>query len=115
MLAAQVDARKHDKLRIILGFDWSSWGLGLCEALLGWMLVAAAAAGRGFGRFWTEFTIKPSVTVPAPSVSCSPHSCPQGGVSICGSRIRARGSGDSNLTAAVAGGLKPLSECVCYL
>ena len=53
MLAAQVNARKHDNLRMILGFVWIG-GLGLCEALLGWVLVAAAAAGRGFGRFWTE-------------------------------------------------------------
>jgi hypothetical protein len=52
MLAAQVNARKHDNLRMILGFVWI-WGLGLCEALLGWVLVAAAAAGRAFGRFWT--------------------------------------------------------------
>ena len=54
MLAAQVNARKHDKLRIILGFDWS-WGLGLCEALLCWVLIAAAAAGRVFGLIWTEY------------------------------------------------------------
>jgi hypothetical protein len=53
MLAAQVSARKHDNLRMILGFDWIG-GLGLCEALLGWVLVAAAAAGRDFGHFWTE-------------------------------------------------------------
>ena len=53
MLAAQVNARKHEKLRMILGFDWS-WGLCLCEALLCWVLIAAAAAGRVFGRFWTE-------------------------------------------------------------
>jgi hypothetical protein len=53
MLAAQVNARKHDNLRMILGFIWIE-GLGLCEALLGWVLIAAAAAGRGFGRFWTE-------------------------------------------------------------
>ena len=32
MLAAQVNARKHDNLRMILGFVWI-WGLGLCEAL----------------------------------------------------------------------------------
>ena len=30
------------------------WGLGLCEALLGWVLIAAAVAGRAFGLFWTE-------------------------------------------------------------
>ena len=57
MLAAQVNARKHDNLRMILGFVWI-WGLGLCEALpralLGWVLVSAAAAGRASGRFWTE-------------------------------------------------------------
>ena len=53
MLAAQVNARKHDNLRMILGFVWIG-GLCLCEALLGWVLIAAAAAGRAFGRFWTE-------------------------------------------------------------
>ena len=53
MLAAQVNARKHDNLRMMLGFVWI-WGLGLCEALLGWVLIAAAVAGRAFGRFWTE-------------------------------------------------------------
>ena len=36
MLAAQVNARKHDNLRMILGFEWSG-GLCLCEALLGWV------------------------------------------------------------------------------
>jgi hypothetical protein len=41
MLAAQVNARKHDQLRMILGFVWNG-GLGLCEALLGWLLIAAA-------------------------------------------------------------------------
>ena len=45
MLAAQVNIRKHDKLRMILGFEWS-WCLGFCEALLGWVVIAAAAAGR---------------------------------------------------------------------
>ena len=54
MLAAQVNARKHDNLRMILGFEWIG-GLCLCEALLCWVLVAAAAAGRGCGRFWTEY------------------------------------------------------------
>ena len=34
MLAAQVNARKHDNLRMTLGFGWVG-GLGLCEALLG--------------------------------------------------------------------------------
>ena len=58
MLAAQVNARKHDNLRMILGFEWSG-GLCLCEALLGWVLVAVAAAGRGFGRFWTEYPPPP--------------------------------------------------------
>ena len=53
MLAAQVNARKHDQLRMILGFVWS-WGLGLCEALLGWLLIAGAVAGRAFGLLWTE-------------------------------------------------------------
>ena len=53
MLAAQVNARKHDNLRMTLGFAWIG-GLGLCEVLLGWVLIAAAAAGRAFGRFWTE-------------------------------------------------------------
>jgi hypothetical protein len=58
MLAAQVNARKHDNLRMILGFEWIG-GLCLCEALLGWVLVAAAAASRGFGRFWTEYSPLP--------------------------------------------------------
>ena len=53
MLAAQVNARKHDNLRMILGFEWSG-GLCLCEALLGWVVIAAAAAGRACGRVWTE-------------------------------------------------------------
>lgn len=61
MLAAQVNARKHDNLRMTLGFEWSG-GLCLCEALLGWVLVTAAAAGRGCGRFWTEY--------PPPSFAC---------------------------------------------
>jgi hypothetical protein len=43
MLATQVNACKHDKLRMTLGFDWS-WGLGFCEALLGWVLLLVAAA-----------------------------------------------------------------------
>jgi hypothetical protein len=37
MLAAQVNARKHDKLRMILGFEWSG-GLCFCEALLWWVV-----------------------------------------------------------------------------
>jgi hypothetical protein len=37
MLAAQVNASKHDNLRMILGFAWVG-GLGLCEALLGWVM-----------------------------------------------------------------------------
>jgi hypothetical protein len=53
MLAAQVNARKYDQLRIILGIVWYG-GLGLCEAHLGWVLIAAAAAGRAFGLIWTE-------------------------------------------------------------
>jgi hypothetical protein len=61
MLAAQVNARKHDKLRMILGFEWS-WCLCLCEALLGWVVIAAAAAGRACRRFWTEY--------PPPSFAC---------------------------------------------
>ena len=52
MFAAQVNARKHEKLRMALGFDWS-WGLGFCEALLGWVVIAAAVAGRAFGLIWT--------------------------------------------------------------
>ena len=63
MLAAQVNARKHDNLRMTLGFVWI-WGLGLCEALLGWVLIAAAVAGRAFGRFWTED--------PPPPLACWP-------------------------------------------
>ena len=75
MLAAQVNARKHDNLRMILGFVWI-WGLGLCEALLGWVLVAAAAAGRGFGRFWTED--------PSPPVACWRELCPP--LALCSDR-----------------------------
>ena len=51
MLAAQVNARKHDKLRMILGIAWS-WGLCFCEALLCWAVIAVAAGGRGFGLIW---------------------------------------------------------------
>ena len=61
MLAAQANARKHEKLRMALGFDWS-WGLGFCEALLCWVLVAAAVAGRAFGLIWTED--------PSPTFAC---------------------------------------------
>ena len=67
MLAAQVNARKHDNLRNILGFVWIG-GLGFCEALLGWVLIAAAAAGRAFGRFWTED--------PSPPFACWRELCP---------------------------------------
>ena len=85
MLAAQVNTRKHDKLRMILGFDWS-WGLGFCEALLGWVLVTTAVAGRVFGRFWTEdppppFACWRELWVPIALysdrslVGSSPHSC----------------------------------------
>ena len=61
MLAAQVNARKHDKLRMILGIDWS-WGLCFCEALLCWVVIAVAAVGRGFGLIWIDY--------PPPSVAC---------------------------------------------
>ena len=54
MLAAQVNARKHDNLRMILGFEWSG-GLCLCEALLWWVVIAVAAAGRGFGLIWVDY------------------------------------------------------------
>ena len=54
MLAAQVNARKHENLRIILGFEWSG-GLCLCEALLWWVVIAVAAAGRGFGLIWVDY------------------------------------------------------------
>jgi hypothetical protein len=75
MLAAQVNlnARKHDKLRMILGFVWS-WGLGFCEALLGRVLVAAAAAGRVFGLIWTEYPPTPFACWPelwVPIALCS--------------------------------------------
>ena len=45
---------KHDNLRTILGFEWIG-GLCLCEGLLWWVLIAAAAAGRGLGRLWTAY------------------------------------------------------------
>ena len=61
MLAAQVNARKHDKLSMTLGFE-RSWCLGFCEALVGWVVIAAAAAGRGFGLIWTED--------PSPTFAC---------------------------------------------
>ena len=67
MLAAQVNARKHDKLRMILGFDWI-WCLGLCEALLGWVLIAAAVAGRAFGLIWAEDPPPPFACWPEPWV-----------------------------------------------
>ena len=54
MLAAQVNARKHDKLRMILGIAWS-WGLCFCEALLCWAVIAVAAVGRGFGLIWVDY------------------------------------------------------------
>ena len=62
MLAAQVNARKHDKLRMILGIAWS-WGLCFCEALLCWAVIAVAAVGRGFGLMWVDY--------PPPPFACS--------------------------------------------
>ena len=64
MLAAQVNARKHDNLRMISGFEWSG-GLCLCEALLCWVLVAAAAVGCAYGLIWTEY--------PPPFSACWPE------------------------------------------
>jgi hypothetical protein len=64
MLAAQVNARKHENLRIILGFEWSG-GLCLCEALLWWVVIAVAAAGRGFGLIWVDY--------PPPLFACWPE------------------------------------------
>ena len=64
MLAAQVNARKHDNLRMILGFEWSG-GLCLCEALLWWVVIAVAAAGRGFGLIWVDY--------PPPLFACWPE------------------------------------------
>ena len=64
MLAAQVNARKHDKLRMILGIAWS-WGLCFCEVLLCWAVIAAAAAGRGFGLIWVDY--------PPPLFACWPE------------------------------------------
>ena len=64
MLAAQVNARKHDKLRMILGIAWS-WGLCFCEALLCWAVIAVAAGGRGFGLIWVDY--------PPPLFACWPE------------------------------------------
>ena len=61
MLAAQVNARKHDKLRMILGIEWNG-GLCFCEALLWWVVIAVAAAGRGYGLIWIDD--------PPPSFAC---------------------------------------------
>ena len=58
MLAAQVNARKHEKLRIILGIAWS-WGLCFCEALLCWAVIAVAAGGRGYGLIWIDYPPPP--------------------------------------------------------
>ena len=66
MLAAQVNARKHENLRMILGFEWIG-GLFFCEGLLCWVVVAVAAAGRGLGRCWTEY--------PSPPFACWPELC----------------------------------------
>ena len=73
MLAAQVNARKHENLRMILGFEWIG-GLFFCDGLLCWVVVAAAAAGRGFGRCWTEYPSPPFACWPelwVPLASCS--------------------------------------------
>jgi hypothetical protein len=83
MLAAQVNARKHDKLRMILGFEWS-WCLCFCEALMGWVVIAAEAAGRGFGLIWTadpsppfacwrELWVTLALCSDRSFVGCSPH------------------------------------------
>ena len=83
MLAAQVNAREYDQLRIIFGFIWI-WGLGFCEAHVGWLLIAAAVAGRAFGLIWTEDPPPPFACWPEPwvpialcsdrsLVGCSPH------------------------------------------
>ena len=69
MLAAQVNARKHENLRMILGFEWFG-GLFFCEGLLCWVVVAAAAAGRGFVLIWTAYP-SPSLCVLAGAVG--PH------------------------------------------
>ena len=68
MLAAQVNASKHGKLRMILGIDWS-WGLCFCEALLCWVVIAAAAPGRGFGLIWTAYPSPPFACWPEPWVT----------------------------------------------
>ena len=83
MLAAQVNARKHDKLRMILGFEWS-WGLCFCEALMGWVVIAAAVAGRAYGLIWTadpppsfacwrELWVPIALCSDRSFVGCSPH------------------------------------------
>ena len=61
MLAAQVNARKHENLRMILGIEWNG-GLCFCEALLQWVVIAVAAGGRGFGLIWVDY--------PPPSFAC---------------------------------------------
>ena len=58
MLAAQVNARKHENLRMILGIEWNG-GLCFCEGLLWWVVVAAAAAGRGYGLIWIDYPSPP--------------------------------------------------------
>ena len=73
MLAAQVNARKHENLRMILGFEWIG-GLFFCEGLLCWVVVAAAAAGRGLGLIWTAYPSPPFACWPelwVPIASCS--------------------------------------------
>ena len=73
MLAAQVNARKHENLRMILGFEWIG-GLFFCERLLCWVVVAAAAAGRGLGLIWTAYPSPPFACWPelwVPIASCS--------------------------------------------
>ena len=83
MLAAQVNARKHENLRMILGIEWNG-GLCFCEALLCWAVIAAAAAGRGFVLIWTAYPSPPFACWPEPWVTlalcsvrssdgCSPH------------------------------------------
>ena len=60
MLAARVNARKYDNLRITLGIVWKL-GLGLCEAHLGWFLIAIAVARGAPGMI-------PAVDLPPPIV-----------------------------------------------
>ena len=76
MLAAQVNARKHDNLRMTLGFSWIG-GLGLCETLLlGWVMIAAAAAGRAFClRAFQDRRSLPSLCVLAAELRGSPLHC----------------------------------------